>query len=253
MRGYAFARAKDSLLEGLATDLERGRGRAWSRDLPSRSRAVLRRILSRAGRGVGARALCFDVMSGGGAPELRSADLLAKAKSSRLNPSEVEEVLARVENADPRDDVYRLIYALGRGVSWSERADHAVARYVGSDDPMLTRVALQVLCTLWGRYEAYANELIAFARGGRSDDPEGDVLVYAAGVLGDLYARTSDDRVIDLLFDIAADDASKAIVRRSAVNSLAIAAGESVTVRTHDDEAQRLERDLATEIERWNR
>ena len=89
---------------------------------------------------------------------------------------------------------------------------------------MLARIALIVLCSMWGLTAAYEPELVAFVRGVGWDSEE-DVRQIAISILGRHLRDSPDSKSLALLLDVADDPLNEAIIREDAVRALAVAEG----------------------------
>ena len=92
------------------------------------------------------------------------AELLHRAQWGRLTADELEYV-AGLLKSDQHVSKYTLLHILGRGDS-SKKYRELVAEYLYCPgDPMLSALALKVLCQWWHKTMDYRDELIVFLRG----------------------------------------------------------------------------------------
>lgn len=152
-------------------------------------------------------------------------ELLEKAKDGRLSTAEAAQVAGALAAAASTYDRYTLLHILGRGEATSYRS--LVETFLESaEDPMLAAIALKTLCSYWGLTSQYLPTVLRFAKGVAWDN-EDEVRLVAIGVIGE-YLRSANDReALQLLIDILTAPEQRAVIHRTAHESLARAAGRS--------------------------
>lgn len=150
------------------------------------------------------------------------SDLLARATAGTLSAREKKQVVADLEHGavDPYDG----LLVIGRAGMTEQRP--LVERYLESrSDPMLARLAVQVLCRYWGLYSEYRSVLARFV--GKVDwDTDDDVRLMAIGCAGSLLASLDDRPLLELLLSTFQDVEERQIVREAAYCALGEAAGK---------------------------
>jgi hypothetical protein len=173
-------------------------------------------------------------------------DLLDRAKQGDLSDREVDAVAAALERADPSEDPYTLLHILG--ISRAQRHRPLVERYLRwFDDPMLARLALQILCSHWGETREHLDYVRSFVSGDPRD-PGDDVRIAAIAIAGEHLRNHQDRELIAMLIGIFDAPTAPQIVRESAYFALARASGldrkEMPSAARHFD----LERDVRLDV-----
>lgn len=152
----------------------------------------------------------------------REESLLDYARSRSLTADEIDELVGMLLCGV--GDPYTVLHALGRG------SDHAMADVVepyldAQEDPMLARLAVQILCNYWERSADYLPVLRRFAMGVAWDE-EGDVRQAAISALGEHVRREPHDTIsLGLLWQIAGDADDDEMAREDALLAIARALG----------------------------
>lgn len=149
-------------------------------------------------------------------------DLVTKATQGVLSKRELEEVVSSLQKGS--DDPYYLLLIIGRAGARDFR--WLVERYLQpSDDPMLARLAIQILCSYWGLAAQYREILERFIRKVPWDNDD-DARLMAISCAGYLLAEEEDQTLLSLLFAIFHDESELQIIREAAYHALGIAAGK---------------------------
>ena len=149
-------------------------------------------------------------------------DLLEKAKTRQLSSMEIASVGEELSSSVEGSDKYTLIHILGRAGALAYESE--VARYLQYEtDPMVARIALQVLCSHWNKARNYLDDIEKFVRGVAWDEDE-DVRLAAISIAGEL-ARDQECVFVPLLIQIYSDDHENQIVRQATYFALARASG----------------------------
>lgn len=151
--------------------------------------------------------------------------LLDKAKWDRLTPAELEWVRRQLAARTDTSDEYTLLHIAGRGL---RRPDPALVEpYLErSDDPMLARLALQILCNYWGLSDRYLPQVRRFVDGVEWDD--GSARLAALNIAGRHLQDHTDRALFDKLLEVAqprCEDDDMASEAQVAVVALAGALG----------------------------
>jgi hypothetical protein len=154
---------------------------------------------------------------------MTDAELLDRAKGGQLSREELDGVAAALLSHETTRDAYTLIHILGRGgATWHEEL---VAGFLNSPhDPMLARIALQVLCSHWGLAKSYRDSLATFALRVPWDTDD-DVRLVGLSQSGELIRTSPDAALTRILLDTFRDPSEEDIVRDAAYSALARASG----------------------------
>jgi hypothetical protein len=155
---------------------------------------------------------------------MNTKDLIKKASSGNITQQEIQDVYNALINHT--GDKYELLLILGRAGTIQYRK--TVEQYLSSpDDPMLARLALQILCQYWGLTREYKDTIEQYIR--RVDwDEEEDVRLMAISCSGAILMDESNAELLSLVYDIFRSDKENEITRGAAYEALAIASGKSV-------------------------
>lgn len=150
--------------------------------------------------------------------------LVARATQGQLSAQELQQVAQGMLTG--RSDPYEALLIIGRAGATQYRS--LVEKYLDfRDDPMLARLALQVLCRYWGLATEYVETIERFIC--KVDwDREDDVRLMAIDCAGSIVADSKNSRLISLLLKIFRDSGERQIVREAAYGSLALAAGKTL-------------------------
>jgi hypothetical protein len=155
---------------------------------------------------------------------LINADELLKASWTRkLTAVEIVEVADALKNGSSGQDPYSLLLLLGRAGA----RQHAplVERWLGmTSDPMLVRIALQVLCSMWGMTDTYLPWVKRLVRG-ESWDSDEDARLMAMSVAGTYLKTVKDPELLSMLLDVVETSTERELSRQSAYLALALAMG----------------------------
>jgi hypothetical protein len=171
----------------------------------------------------------------------RWKELLEKAKSGDLCKHELDQVVASIKDPATKADPYTLLHIIGRAMDTSHE-DLVVSYLECPEDPMLSRLALQILCDYWGLMSKYISYVRKFLSGVEWD-VEDDVRQIAASIAGEFVRTTTWDRdLFRALLDIATNEDDLPEMRVTAIVSLSRALGygwddiPSITSKTNPDD-----------------
>lgn len=149
--------------------------------------------------------------------------LLAAAKQAPLSEADVERVSKALTDPSTTARRYTLLHIIGR--AGGPRYRSLVEDHLDSpDDPMVARLALQILCRFWGLAGEYREVLRAFVAGVAWDD-EDDVRQLAVFEAGELLELQDDSVLLNELLRLTSDGDGNPVLRDAAVRALARAVG----------------------------
>jgi hypothetical protein len=152
---------------------------------------------------------------------MTKSEEVARATMGLLSKAELREVADVLHGR--AGDKYHAMLVLGRASATEYRG--LVEKYLDSrDDPMLARLALQVLGGYWGLTGDYLKQVERFVRKVEWDD-EDDVRLMAIDCVGSHLANNSAPNLLSLLLTVFRDGSERQIVREAAYCALAVAAG----------------------------
>jgi hypothetical protein len=124
-------------------------------------------------------------------------------------------------------DAYDALFVVGR--AGDARLLQEVEPYFDQDeDPMLSRLALQIIASEWGVAENYVDVLERFASGVQTDLAAGGLAQSAAiSALGELTGANHRVSSLKVLLDLYEDDQQSDAARREAYEALMRAFGRS--------------------------
>jgi hypothetical protein len=151
------------------------------------------------------------------------SEVLSKATSGTLSRPERLAVGKRFRQSRiDSEERYELLLILGRAAATEYESD--VAAYLtDNSDPMLTRLAVQVLCNYWGLADKYIGVVAQFCKGSDWDSDE-DVRLVAISATGEYLRGKQDPAYLSLLLDTYDSDADD-ICRNAAYSAIARAMG----------------------------
>lgn len=177
-----------------------------------------------------------------------ASSLLDRARSGLLSRGEVD-AMARVVAAGTSRDRYTAIHVLG--LMRATEHEELVATFLDcSNDPMLSRIALQVLTAHWGLSQKYRDRIRQFCRG-VPWDTDGDVRLAALTAAGELARETGDREIVALLLGILDGESEPDVVRQSAYFALARAAGRDWSELPLASRKLKLDSELDAEVLGW--
>lgn len=148
-------------------------------------------------------------------------ELLAKAQEGRLEPSDIDTIIARLSSRS--GDPYLLIHALGLGGTPSLAS--VVEPYLTSrEDPLQARIALQVLCDFWGLAVRYRENVSSFIDG-VPWDLEGDIRSMGISIAGEFIRDHNDVGLLRQLLDIVNNETEPMDTREWALRAVGRAIG----------------------------
>ena len=157
------------------------------------------------------------------------ADALTRSIEGRLSANEAKTIAASLSAQSSRN-AYTYLHALGHARAVEQEA--FVRPFLQrSDDPMLSRMALQVLCTYWNLSDKYREEVARFVEGVTWDLAQGGYVQLAAvGIAGDLVKAAGDAHLATMLARTVLNDNNPTVLRDAAYAALLLAEG-----RPYDD------------------
>ncbi len=125
-------------------------------------------------------------------------ELLEEEKSRKISQDELKHVAQQLnENSESK---YTLIHILGRAKAIHYR--NLIEPFLNyPDDPLVSKIALQCLCTYWDLTNEYIEELKMFINGVDWDDFD-DVRLTAISISGEYLRSTSNVELLHTLVDV---------------------------------------------------
>ena len=149
--------------------------------------------------------------------------LLAQATEGRLGGSELQKVVSALSDRTDGIDHYTLLLALGRAMATQHRG--VVESFLHEHrDPMMVRLALQILCKFWGGTSRYLDQVRSLMEL-QSWDEEGDARQMAISIAGEYLREGEDRRLLEELLTIVANANEDEFTRQDAYLSVARAMG----------------------------
>lgn len=130
-------------------------------------------------------------------------ELVRRAKGGEISREEVDAVVTELQKPNPSASRYTLLYIVGRSFTTAYR--NLVEQFLEyREDPMLARLALQILCHFWGDTARYKQHVLRFLR--RADfDAENDCLSMATNVAGEYLRENPEPEFLGELIRIYED------------------------------------------------
>ncbi|WKD50338.1 hypothetical protein [Microbulbifer spongiae] len=155
---------------------------------------------------------------------MNTKKLLEKASTGTITENEVKLVYNALVNH--ASDEYDLLLTLGRAGAKQYR--DVVEGYLNSPhDPMLARVALQILCRYWGLAKEFKDTLAKFIKIVDWDEEE-DVRMMAIGCVAEVFKQESSPELLGYVYDVFENPEEDEVIRGAAYETLALVAGKSV-------------------------
>jgi hypothetical protein len=131
----------------------------------------------------------------------------------------------RIENfkEENEDDLYTLIYILGRSEAWQYRKLVEKFLYY-PEESMISRIALKTLCDYWGYTKDYLNVLKSFIKGVEWDEYE-LIRIVAIRIAEEYIRETHDTCHLKLLLEIFENEKEDEVIRIGAYEAIARAVG----------------------------
>ena len=155
---------------------------------------------------------------------MNADEILERATRGELSTTEQDAVAKALLSDTPSLDRYTLLLALGRAMAKQHRA--VVEAFLQDEtDPMLARLALQILCNFWSETERYIPFVERAITGLDWDDDE-DVRQMATSVAGEYLREAANPALLALLIAMVEDESEDEFTRADAYLSLARAMGK---------------------------
>src|SRR5262249_36734141 len=149
--------------------------------------------------------------------------LLERARSGDITEVELSAVVAELEDRTSQVDPYGLLHIIGHAGDLRYRpvVESFLTR---SDEPMLARLALQILCKFWNQTENYLSSVASFIEGAPWDF-DNDVRQIAISCAGEYLRGHREPGLLKRLLDILDDENEPQTLREDAYLALARAVG----------------------------
>lgn len=152
-------------------------------------------------------------------------EMLERAKSGRISQAEISTVAEELKNPRRQADPYTLLHILGKAEAKSYLG--LVEQYLQfKEDPMLVRLALQILCNYWGYCSRYIGEVTKFVQG-VPWDPDEEIRQSAISIAGECLRVNQDAKLLHELIQIYENDGESQTIREGAYLALARAVGRN--------------------------
>ena len=147
--------------------------------------------------------------------------LLDKAKWSTLSENEVRSVAQKINEFDKSGDyssLYSALHILGRAEAHEYKA--LIEKFlVYPKDPMVSRIALKVLCEYWDFIESYKGHLMSFIKGINWDKEE-QVRIVAISIAGEYVRKTKNKEFLRLLLNTFENEKEERMIRMCVYSAL---------------------------------
>lgn len=156
---------------------------------------------------------------------MNADEMLERATSGQLSAREQDRIAEALQSETPSIDRYTLLLALGR--SMAKRHKAVVESFLEAEsDPMLARLALQILCRFWSETEHYI-PWIERALAGLEWDHDDDVRQMAVSIAGEYLREAPQPALLRRLLLLVEDSVEDESMRKDAYLSVARAMGVS--------------------------
>ena len=154
---------------------------------------------------------------------MNTKELLDSAKAGDLSVRQIDEVGRLLQAGGGGEDPYTLLHILGRAKARKFRL--LVEKYlVDISDPMMTRLALQIVCMYWNETPEHLDALKRFV-GGVEEDPENDVRMAAISCAGEYLRANGDALLLSQLYRAFRSENEPQTIREAAYLGMARAMG----------------------------
>ena len=175
---------------------------------------------------------------------MKTDELIRKAKAGCISANEIKFAYDSLVNGTGGDK-YTWLLIIGRANATEYK--EIVERYLYCpEDPMMSRLALQILCQYWVLSSDYIKYLCEFIAGVDWDDEE-DVRIMALSCSGEVFKHSNEPELLKYVYDVFIDPQEDDLCKSSAYESLAILYGEdlaSLPGPMHFD----IEKDVKSEV-----
>lgn len=147
-------------------------------------------------------------------------DLLEAAKEGRISKIDIDEVAKKIKEIKKDQDrsLYTLIHILGRAkaIEYQKLIEPFL---IYPNNPNISKITLQSLCTYWNLTSQYLDELKMFIQGVEWDDLD-DVRLIAISIAGEYLRMNTDKELLNLLLALFENQENNIV--RAAENTLLI-------------------------------
>jgi HEAT repeat protein len=146
-----------------------------------------------------------------------------EAEAGTIDPRDLRAVAEHVGSASADEDRYTMLQIVGEAGDKQYRP--LVERFLESpDDPMLARLALEILAHYWGDVDRYLDQVKRFLHGVSWDDQD-DVRQMAIFRAGDYLLTNPDEDLLADLIRVVTDKSEDHMIRQTAYLALGWAMG----------------------------
>lgn len=184
---------------------------------------------------------------------MSAPQLLQRARDGVATDEDVRHAADLLAAGQRPGDRYDLLLVIGETNSTQYR--RVVEGYLDfPDDPMLSRLAIEILCGWWGTPEPYRDHVLRFVAGVDWDVADGGYVRQVATSAAGEYLRTREDpRLMRALIDLLADGEAPLLDRAVAYEAIqrAVGKGYAEIPRSHrGDWHQHLDQAVMAEARR---
>jgi len=155
---------------------------------------------------------------------MNTQELIKKASSGKISQNEIEKVHEALMQQE--GDEYDLLLILGRAEAKQYKND--IEKYLNASyDPMLARLALQILCRYWGEAKNYKDVIKKFIESVDWDE-DGDVRLMAIGCVTEVFKSEVSSELLRCVYNVFIDEKEGKVARGAAYEVLAIVSGKDL-------------------------
>ena len=169
--------------------------------------------------------------------EVFSPEILFQyAKSGNIYVSELNYAINKVQSLEinPCDsELYNCLFIVG--LMGSPEHTKIIIKFLHCpEDPMLSALALKILCIYWQLSENYLNEIKQFINGVEWDELD-DIRTSALRCGGEYLKTNDDDELLKLIYDVFINEIEDSVIQESAYSALAMATGQTQEEYLNDE------------------
>jgi hypothetical protein len=152
-------------------------------------------------------------------------ELLKKAMKGVITSEEVKKLAQNIEVGTDGEYLYEQLHILGHSLHY-EYEDLVASYLVYKKDPMISGIAIEVLCGYWHKTKKYLDYIKQFVKKVDWDEAD-DIRIIAISFAGVYLRENSDKELLKSLLDIFNNSDEKSVVRECAYRAIMIACGKN--------------------------